>query len=70
MAIETNGDPWQPNHFECELNRHIIELSVWLYAELRRRNPGVFCYFYPKLKLMLFGMELLGKSEPCKERED
>ena len=42
VAIATNGDPWQPSHFECELSRHIIELSIWLYAELRRRNPGVF----------------------------
>ena len=51
MAIETNGDPWQPNHFECELNRHIIELSIWLYAELRRRNPGVFLLLLPQTEV-------------------
>ncbi|MCW3129509.1 MAG: hypothetical protein N2V75_05365 [Methanophagales archaeon] len=42
VAIATNGDPWQPDHFVCELNRHIIELSDWFYAELRQCNPGVF----------------------------
>ena len=54
MAIETNGDPWQPNHFECELNRHIIELSIWLYAELRRRNPGVFLLLLPQTEVNAF----------------
>lgn len=55
VAIVTNGDPWQPDHFECELNRHIIELSVWLYAELRRRNPEVFLPLLPQTEVNAFG---------------
>lgn len=50
MAIATNDDPWQPDPVECVFNRHIIELSIWLYAELRRRNPGVFLLFIPIFK--------------------
>jgi uncharacterized protein len=50
VAIATNDDPWQPDLVECAFNRHIIELSIWLYAELRRRNPGVFLLFFPGFK--------------------
>ena len=55
MAIGTNSNPWQPDTFECEINRHIIELSVWLYAELRRRNPGVFLLLLPQTEVNAFG---------------
>jgi uncharacterized protein len=46
-AIKMNGNPWQPNLPDCVLSRHIIELSVWLYAELRRLNPKVFLQLFP-----------------------
>ena len=57
MAIETNGNPWQPDTFECVLNRHIIELSIWLYAELRRRNPAIFLLLLPQTEVNAFGKE-------------
>ncbi len=47
-AIKINGNPWQPNSVECEIERHIIELSIWLYAELRRYNPKVFLQLLPE----------------------
>jgi len=47
QALKINGDPWQPNPLECESEKHVIELSVWLYAELRRRNPRAFLQLLP-----------------------
>jgi len=47
QAARTNSNPWQPDYIECELNRQTIELSIWLYAELRRRNPKIFLQILP-----------------------
>jgi len=57
VAIATNGNPWQPDLVECAFNRHIIELSVWLYAELRQRNPSVFLQLLPQTEVNAFVKE-------------
>jgi uncharacterized protein len=42
-----NGSPWQPDHYSCDLNRHIAELSIWIYAELLRQRPEFFLSLQP-----------------------
>jgi uncharacterized protein len=42
-----NGSPWQPDHYSCDLNRHIAELSIWIYAELVRQRPEFFLSLQP-----------------------
>lgn len=37
-----NGSPWKPDSHSCDLNRHIAELSIWIYAELLRQRPEFF----------------------------
>ncbi len=37
-----NGDILKPNHFRCDLERHIIEQGLYLYATLEREAPRVF----------------------------
>jgi len=42
-----NGSPWQPDRHSCDLNRHIAELSIWIYAELLRQRPEFFLSLQP-----------------------
>jgi uncharacterized protein len=42
LAAEENGDPQLPWSVECELTRHIIQLAMWIHAELREKTPAAF----------------------------
>lgn len=42
LAAEENGDPQLPWSVECELTRHIIQLAMWIHAELREQAPAAF----------------------------
>ena len=37
-----NNSSWEPYHHSCDLNRHIAELSIWIYAELACKRPEFF----------------------------
>ncbi len=42
-----NGSVWEPDSHSCDLNRHIAELSIWIYAELSRQRPDFFLSLLP-----------------------
>ena len=37
----TFGDLFRPDPAECALNKHLIELAIWFYAELKEKRPTV-----------------------------
>ncbi len=37
----TFGDLFRPDPAECALNKHLIELAIWFYAELKEKRPVV-----------------------------
>jgi len=37
----TFGDLFRPDPAECALNKHLIELAIWFYAELKEKRPAV-----------------------------
>lgn len=37
----THGDFFTPDPAECALNRHLIELAIWLYSQLRDKRLSV-----------------------------
>lgn len=36
------GDCWLPNPHRCELERHIVELGLYIYHSVKRHNPKMF----------------------------
>jgi len=47
FSVKINGDPWQPNSLECDLTRHIVELSIWIYSQLLQHKPEAFIKIVP-----------------------
>ncbi len=37
----THGGFEPPDAAECELNRHLIELAIWFWAELKEKRPAI-----------------------------
>jgi len=46
-SVAINKSPWEPCSYSCDLNRHIAELAIWIYAELVRRRPEFFLSLLP-----------------------
>ncbi len=41
----TFGEFGPPDPAECALNKHLIELAIWFYAELKEKRPAVAAQF-------------------------
>jgi len=42
LAAKCNGDARLPWAVECELIRHVIQVSIWIHSELREKAPEAF----------------------------
>ncbi len=42
LAARENGDAHIPSPVECELTRHVIQLSAWIHCQLREKAPVAF----------------------------
>ncbi len=39
------GDLWSPNPYRCDLERHIVELTLYIYHSLKQNNPKMLEVF-------------------------
>lgn len=44
-AAKSRGGPLRPVRAECELQRHLIQLAIWVHLELRQKQPEIFLSF-------------------------
>lgn len=49
-TLQCTGSVLKPNPIECQLNRFLIELAVWFWAELRDRAPEVYHEWTDRLR--------------------
>lgn len=45
-AIEQTGSLLRPVETECRIQRRLIELAMWMYLELKEKNPQAFLRLY------------------------